>query len=384
MMRRLAAALASATLVLLGITVIATPAQADGGPVNWQPDYDQHKITVTVNLGFYTNCPTTNDDDQFRCPDSTTFAAKAIVDAILGAWNGHKYKCWPFEVKINYVAVDNIDKVPADYFPIRLDWNPVGAIPADTAINHVPQHPGSLSSGDDTVRPIADKNDPSRWAAVDVPGHYVHEFGHLLRLDDNYKEGTERGANGLPIAELVPGQPGDAMFSGNPETMTWVSEEMINEAVERSGKVDTSKVKCNMTLDSGPSDLDLYIAQIQGVKVHLYACDYQLPTNDPKRPTKPIHFKGTFSVTGNVEFLGGGSRTINVEFDATIPAMGSGGRLTFDIVGATTHNLSGLFNWGNDGLLHPKDAWEIDGQSMSVLFPQFRATPSDSASECPK
>jgi hypothetical protein len=375
-MRR-ALAVAAAMLAVL-LAAGGQPARSNPAPrgvgVHWQPDYDKKTITVTVDLDFFSNC--TND----TCKQATEVAAQNIVNAILADWNGHKFKCWPFIVKINSHVVDNVKDVPAKDIPIGLNWSPSGPVRAYTTSDEsfTPVN-GDLPG--DGPRPVNNPDDPSSWPADGMPSDYTHEFGHILGLDDSYDVNAPTNDQGLLQPVLVPGQTDDAMFAANPATAHLVSEQMIEQAVDRSGQVDTSKVKCNMSIDSGPSEINLILVELHGLTVHLYACDYDLPTSDKRKPHKPLHFKGTWAGAGSEVLVGGGSVSVPVEFDADIGT--GGGTLSFD-VHSNGHSLtmSAHVVWGNDGLLHFTEPWNINGATTAILSPPLEGTVTDKATEC--
>lgn len=373
-------AIGAATTVILASTIavpIAGAAPPSGGAgVTWNPDYNAHTITVTVDLTFVSNCP-----DSLPCRDQAQVAADNIVNDILADWNGHKYKCWPFIVKVNDHVVDSISQETNDSYAIVLNWKmPDGNVLAYTSETGSKAAPGDDEPGDGP-RPYNFPNDPAQWPAAGDTANYTHEFGHILGLDDNYDPNAPTGANGALIPVLVPGQSSDAMFAANPATAHLVSEQMIEEAVERSGQVDTSKVKCNMSVDSGPSSINILIAELHGVTVHLYACDYDLPDSDKRKPAKPIHFKGTYSESGSLIIGTAGSISVPVDFNADIPI--NGGTLSFEVhSNGETLTLSAQVKWGNDGLLVFTEPWEFNGETTAILSPALVGTVSDKASEC--
>lgn len=369
-------ALVAAATMAVGGNVVDVPADAAAaGNVHWDPDYSGHKITVTVDLTFFGNCGG-ND----ICAEATRLAAGNIVNSILADWNGHRYKCWPFIVKINDRVVDTVDQTPAGSMPILLSWTPVASARAFTSVVGGSENFQSLSP-QDAPQPANNPKDPSQWPAADDTSVYTHEFGHVLGLDENYDPGAPKDSQGRLIPILRPGQTDDAMFAADPSTTHLVSEDMINRVVERSGKVDTSKVVCPMTLNSGPSSINLILLELHDLAVHLYTCDYDLPSSDPKRPVKPMHFKGTWAGAGS--FLGsGGSAQYPVELDATIPQQG--GVLSFTVTGnGHTLTMSARFHWDQNGLLQQSEPWNIDGATTAIFSPPYVSTTTDSAPECP-
>ena len=370
-MRLVAVAVLAIVAAIVGPPGRASAAFSAVDAVHWDPAYADRKITVTVDLGFFADCPWS------QCQGADMDAANRDVTAILNAWNGHKYKCFDFIVKINYVVVATYADVPPGSLPIKLAWPLEANIPAYTVTGPHETAPGDQGSGT-ASQPGTDPNDPSHWPPDVDPDTFVHEFGHILGLDDNYY--AAKDANGHNYGGLVPGQPNDAMYGNNTATNAFVSEQMINQAVERSGKVDTAEVKCNMTLDSGPSNVNLFVAQISDLTLHLYTCDYDLPSNDPKHPARPLHFEGYWSESGSV-LTTNGSVKYPVSFDANIPV--TGGPMSFALSGnGHTIAVSGKFTWSNDGLLQTSTPWSFDGETTALFSPPFQATASEGASEC--
>lgn len=119
---------------------------------------------------------------------------------------------------------------------------------------------------------------------------WFHELGHVLGLDDGYDRDATAKSHKLV---RVPGHTEDMMVHQEFP----ISPQMITRIVRRSGKVDESKIKCPLTLDAGPTTLNLGIAALNNMHLHAYACDYDPPTDDPTRK-KDIQFTGTFSYGG--------------------------------------------------------------------------------------
>ncbi|HEX6547392.1 MAG TPA: hypothetical protein VF134_01455, partial [Candidatus Dormibacteraeota bacterium] len=264
---------------------------------------------------------------------------------------------------------------------VFLSWTPIADARAYTTVVGGTDNYGSLSPND-APQPGVYPDDPSKWPAADVASVYTHEFGHILGLDDNYDPNAPTDSQGRLIPRLRPGQVDDAMFGADPSTTHLVSEDMINRAVERSGKVDTSKVICNMTLDSGPSQINLIFIELHDLTVHLYTCAYDLPSSDPKRPPKPMHFTGTWSVAGS--FFGtSGAATYPVQTDVTIPP--GGGTLNFTVNG-NGHSLvmSAHFHWDQNGLLQQDEPWQIDGGTTAIFSPPYISNSKNTSSECPQ
>ena len=336
---------------------------SDPDAVHWKADYDNQTITVDLNLDFWMDCAAvTFAPHPASCAGFISPRVSQVADAITGAWNGHYFKCFKFILQLHARAVETQADVASDAVGIEFR-NDMAADNQAFSTTHHKIDPLSNDPSHHQV-PLNDPADPSHWALMSDPSTYIHETGHLLGLDDNYDENDP--GNGYLLKGAVP----DAMYGNGPHKAE-VSQDMIDRVVIRSNKVEVSKVKCAMTMDAGPANSNFLIAHITGETLHAYTCDYQPVTTDPKDPPKPMHFTGKLSFGG--DWLGhSGSKTIDVSFDVTVPAIGTG-RAT--IKAATGLAYAADFRWTGDGLIHSARPFTING------FPteEFTVAPGDPA-----
>jgi hypothetical protein len=382
-------------LVAFGIVLtVATPpgsraSAAAGGKivaVHWSLDKPNKQIIVNVKLQFWEQRVCTSTASGFSCvsraPDPVQISR--IVNAILRYWNGHRFKCWDLVVKVDASGIGSQSDASSDAIDISL---------IDTAV-HVTPYVLGTGTGNYLGTSPGDRNTPARQDGVitgewpirsTAPDYvYAHEFGHILGLDDNYNSDT---------GQLLPGATPDLMYGQTDESRS-VSEDMITRAVLRSG-LPTDEITCPMTGEGGPSHLNLLLATLDLTSVHLYTCDYDPPTTDPKHKPKPMSWKGTIAFGGSyltqisVPGLPGaaGSTTVSIAFTAEVPANGPG-VLKVPFVGGEDIEIP--VTWDASGKLRSTDAarLSVSGQSLSTAYffpgpPLYEAFTSV-ASECPK
>jgi hypothetical protein len=203
-------------------------------------DYDARVITVTVAMAFYSR----------SCSAGTSCAVSAadiarITAAIELYWKGFNYKCFKVVVKIVPRAVASQAEAGPAEVDVGLDYTPMSGV---RSFVRAVGEPDQYLSDDPAarVRPQHDPSEPTTWAAqTDFPTIWAHEFGHILGLQDNYASNDN--------TKLLPGAAEDLMYASR---RAYVSQEMIDRVVRRSGKVDEKKMKCGYQFEfsgSGPT-----------------------------------------------------------------------------------------------------------------------------------
>ena len=297
---------ACVAVVLLGSSVIAQPPgarlAAANDAVTWTVDHAAKKISVTANLAVFLVPP----------PDSD-FGRRVFIDALArmkasieSRWNGHHFKCYAVEVKVNVRAAADPRDIQPNEAAIQLDpaIYPVGEtvkLREGRSITRLLAPEGETYLSDDPQLDliVGVTVHPSRWALVATAGTFAHEFGHVLGLDDNYVEGE---------GTLRDGATGDMMFHQN----LLLSDETIVKVVRRSGEVAEADIKCPLKLDLAKASAGLPGFASVDVEVHGCAPDYTPASTDTGRPAG-AHFQGTVTGGGELPFLGGGSGTVGFD-----------------------------------------------------------------------
>ena len=191
-------------------------------------DYDARLITVTVAMAFYSR----------SCSAGTSCAVSAadiarIVGAIEHYWKGFNYKCFKVVVKVVPRTVASQAEAGPAEVDVGLDYTPMSGV---RSFVRAVGEPDQYLSDDPAarVRPQHDPSQPTTWAAhTEFETIWAHEFGHILGLQDNYDSNDN--------TKLLPGAAEDLMYASR---RAYVSQEMIDRVVRRSGKVDEKKMKC--------------------------------------------------------------------------------------------------------------------------------------------
>lgn len=403
-MKRIRALLAVGVLCIVGLaTALLRPdvsLSAAGATridaVHWTLDEAHKQIVVTVKLAFYQADVCTIVVSGIACPSDAPDPSQIdrIVSAIERYWNGHKYKCWDFVVKVVTRSVRAAAEAPRDAVEIAL---------IDTLIHIDPYVLGTGSNKALSTSPN-DRNDPARAAdevtaewpiRSTVPDYvYAHEFGHILGLDDNYY-GEMDPVTGQEVGKLVAGATPDLMAGEIAGASHEVSEDMITRAVLRNGQIDPSRITCPLSADGGPSHLNLLLATLDLTRIHLYACDYDPPTTDPDRKRKPIDWKGTIDFGGSflTQFPGAGlpsaegKTSVSTSFTSDVPA-NAPGVLKVPFVGGEDIEIAVM--WDPNTVLRATDAARLSLQGQSLSTAQFFPGPpiyvsfTQAAAECPK
>jgi hypothetical protein len=249
--------------------------------VDIRVDYELKRIEITIRIDFFLT-------DMAAPSPSEAERIKAIADGIVNRWNGHKFKCFDVVVTLDWRIIRFGEQRP-NALPVFLDDDPTLSR-SDVATERAGGKDDYLSDDpaarlDPTRGTIFGGNRWMLWG--ETSGHYAHELGHILGLDNGY--GIEDGGR-----MRLPGHPEDIMFdsaTGN------VTPEMITKVIRRSGKVDEARVRCPISLDMGPMSWNLLLASINDIRVHAWACDYDPPTSDPSG-RRPLQFKGIVSYQG--------------------------------------------------------------------------------------
>jgi hypothetical protein len=329
--------------------------------VDMTVDYGAKTITLTARLDFYLDGPN-------RVSQTTI---DAIVRAIEGAWNGHKFKCFKVIVRVDARAAQGRAGVRADAVDVRLDATRLRArsrVAAAATGNHLSDDPA------DRIEPGRDPAGPpgTTWGRYTDPVVWAHEFGHVLGLDDNYDR--------TDGSRLLPGARRDMMFSQGLD----VSPEMITRVVRRNnrGQLDEARVLCPLTMRAGPASLNLLLIELRDLQVHAYACDYDPPSSDPAHAPRPTSWNGDASLSGsyNIPVLGGsGSYSGSFTFTSQ-PEV----RYSFTLTSPTgSAEFGGKYRWTTRGVPESIGPLELGGVRSDLvglgLYPVF----TEGAPECP-
>jgi hypothetical protein len=325
-------------------------------------DYAAKTITITVRLDFY--------QASGQAPDSNLVGD--IVKAIEAAWNGHKFKCFDVIIRVDAQAIVRRSAARPDAVDVRLDNSRI------MARSHVHGAGGADHLSDDPaqrVEPGRDLNDPAgtTWGKYTDPQVWVHEFGHVVGLHDNY-DPTDN-------SQTLPGARRDLMFSqGLP-----ISAEMITRLIRRNNtnnQVDESLIKCPLSFDAGPASVNVILIEVRSLTIHAYTCDYDPPSGDPARRPRPIDWKGTAGASGsyNVPFFGvAGSYSGPIAFSSEADTPYS-----FALTSPTgSIEFGGTYTWGTKGVpvnVGPMTLFGVPSSAVGLgLYPVF----SEGAAECP-
>jgi hypothetical protein len=356
--------------------------------VDVEPDYPAKKIVITIRIDFY--LLRIRVEDRRSTPEERQ-RAKEIADGIVRDWNGHKFKCFDVVLVLDWRFVESRERFRDNALDVALRTEPghrshvlragdgAGRLLSDAPDDRFV--PGTVKG----PRPL-DTQGGSVWSLWKTPAQtYAHEVGHILGLDDGYRDDGTR----------VPDHPKDIMWS------SWqghIMPETITKLIRRSGKVDESKVRCPLTLDMGPMDWNFIVISLRAIQVHAWACDYDPPSSDPSRPPRPMQFQGVIDYWGEVHMqigdplgLGAEGRAhYGVNFELRVPGnleiQGQGIRFFGADVRWSTHLASGVeeLPYLESGVM---DLVGLEGDRLSTeacwpgpkLVPVFR----HGAPECP-
>ena len=326
--------------------------------ITWKVDYPKKTITATVRLAFWARGE--------PAPDVTELGI--IQHGIEWTWNGHRFKCFDVVFVVKARGVRSARDAKPDELTIELvrDKEPYRS--------HVTVENETAAANSDapSARLVATDG---RWFGMGA-SHWAHEFGHILGDDDGYV----LDANGK--AQPREGRTPDVMGVdiGAP-----VSAQTITRIIRRSGAIDESKIKCPLTLDTGPSDFLMLFVNFEQVKVHAWACDYDPPTDDPAQKPEAATFKGTVSTTAGMwsttkvdDLFGARSLTSALAGQPVPGPTGMSKDVEFEMevtndghlqIPFFSDRLHVIYDWGADGLPVARTPLSWGPMCSSAWFP---------------
>jgi hypothetical protein len=251
--------------------------------VTW-PDaataHSKKSIDVVVRIDFILRDEATGALQDFRRAELPN-----AIKAVEARWSGHKFKCYDFNVKIDWKIVADRDSVRANALDVVL-WE------------GLPGYATTICDGPDEEKSMSD--DPADALVPKRGGFWnetiwdlgvakmAHEVGHVLGLGEGY---TGEGTATTPI----PGHPADIMANPNnpvlPSTITRLVRRHYGPSFEKA-------MKCPLGLRFGPSRFDLLLASLDDIRLDAKAPRYDPPTADPEAPPEPTKFEGEFNAAG--------------------------------------------------------------------------------------
>ncbi len=217
-------------------------------------------------------------------PDFRRVALPGTVKKVEAKWSGKKFKCYDFNVTIDYRIVPDRKALRPDALDVSLREDLPGY--ATTVAKGPDGKALSDDPGDALVPGRSGTFSESVWELGSDT--MSHELGHVLGLDDGY---TGSGTSTTPL----PGHPLDVMAS--PKNA--VLPETVTRAVRRNyGPSFEKAMKCPLGVRFGPSKFELVLASLDDIRLDARAPRYDPPTADPDAQPEPAEFSGTFHVAG--------------------------------------------------------------------------------------
>lgn len=222
------------SVVVLAIACLLLAAPALGAVAVSVPvtiDHDRKTINFKVRLHLYPSCP------ELRCSIDTE-VTDAIGKNISDAWNnGSKYKCYKIVVDVRIERGSATD-IPGDQVGVRIDRSPAPIRSQVSVAGSTGRSPDG-SSASDRLAPVNDGR--TIWAhPPQSTNTYAHEVGHVLGLDDTYRDVNGRSVD-------IDGTPHDLMNTGMLESNS-IAQVTIDRLVNRAG-INESKLRCGWTID---------------------------------------------------------------------------------------------------------------------------------------
>lgn len=243
--------LALALVVVFGVPV--GPANAEpAGSIKWVVDHHKKTITVTVQLQIYSACSGdpagTAADKAAACGNGarsqvTLLLAQKIKKQAETIWNKpYRYRCYRLIVIVDVKLATDKDHVDADRVGVRVDPSPAGI--RDYVAGHGTRKYLSNDPAD-RFDPSNDGDSETTWGEQSsfTKWVYAHELGHVLGLDDGYRDVTDP-RTGKVTSEPYSDAPQDLMSTGTSN----LTQETIDRLVERNrnGLVDSAGKKVNL------------------------------------------------------------------------------------------------------------------------------------------
>jgi hypothetical protein len=230
-MRRVLQVILGLTVAVAGFALQPVPrAEASGhqGAISWTVDHDAKTITVRAKLQVYPAC----SEDFHSCTVSQLVAERVRIE-ILRVWNaGYTYRCYELAFDVDVTLGTSRFAIDDDRIGVGIDESPVPIrswVMASGLSNPFRSDAWQSNDPADRINPDNAWLLPSTWRRVGTHEDrrdttYAHEFGHILGLDDTYRD-TAGGS------EPIPGAPVDLMAqAGNPT----IAQETIDRLVERN------------------------------------------------------------------------------------------------------------------------------------------------------
>lgn len=209
---------------------LASPAEAVGSAqVRSFVDHNARTITFKVDLYLYPAC----DRPSCQITDGVITTVKAEIEQ---AWNKrNKFRCYDIRVVVKVTkGTGGPSSVPDGKVGVRIDRSSVNFVSFVTT----DKEGGQWKSDEprDRLVPVNDETSPTTWGYPASTNTYAHEFGHILGLDDTYRnDATGRSVD-------IPGAPHDLMNTGMFESNA-IAQETIDRLAKRAG-INEANLRC--------------------------------------------------------------------------------------------------------------------------------------------